>query len=373
VKTWDVVIVGGGIIGVSVALSLSKHGAEVLVVDKSEPGREASHAAAGMLAHCEQSLALRTLATASARLYPEFVHEIEDESGGRADYRRDGTIVFLTGEEEEPFCDGARRLDSAELAELEPKLGMPEAGAAWLPEASVDPRALIAAVIKAAKHRGIQFASGAPVTSVDTSNLGVSGVSTPKTRFPAAAVVNCAGAWAGEISGPLSFPMRPVKGHMLDVIPGSLFAAHASATAPPAQPENPLLRHVVRAPGVYVAPRTDGRVMIGSTVEEAGFDKRVNPDTIQQLHQAAANVVPELGEAKIHEAWAGLRPCTPDNLPILGRTTVDGYYIAAGHFRDGILLAPITAKLIAQVVRGEQPDIDLASFSTNRFATEHRL
>lgn len=365
-KTWDVVIIGGGIIGVSLALSLNKHGAEVLIVDKGEPGREASHAAAGMLAHCEQSEALRPLAVASARLYPEFVHEIEDESGLRTDYRRDGTIVVLSGEEEEPFCDGGRRLDAADLAELEPKLSPPTTGAAWLPEATVDPRALAGAAVKAARHRGIQFSSGTAVTGIDVSNLGIAGVITAKTRFPAAAVVNCAGAWAGEIAGPLQLPVRPVKGQMLDVIPESKFIAHGAGVTP-AQENAPLLRHVVRAPDIYLVPRSDGRITIGSTVEDAGFDKRVQPDTIQRLHQAAANLLPEIGEAKIHEAWAGLRPGSPDNLPLLGQAGADGYFVASGHFRDGILLAPITARLMTQVIRGEQPEFDLEPFNPMRF------
>lgn len=366
-KSWDVVIVGGGIIGVSLALSLSRHGAEVLIVDKGEPGREASHAAAGMLAHCEQATAVRPLAVASARLYPEFLHEIEDESGLRTDYRRAGAIVYLTGEEEGPFCDGGRRLDASEFAELEPKLSPPDAGAAWLPEASIDPRALITAAVKAARHRGVQFASGAPVTSVEFTDLGIAGVLTSKTRFPAAAVVNCAGAWAGQISGPFKLPIRPIKGQMLDILPESAFTFYRAANST-REETTALLHHVVRAPGVYLVPRSDGRITIGSTLEDIGFDKRVQSEVIQKLHQAAANLLPEAGEAKIHEAWAGLRPGSPDNLPLLGQTGIDGYYVASGHFRDGILLAPITARLMTQVIRGEQPEFDLSPFSPLRFS-----
>ncbi len=131
--------------------------------------------------------------------------------------------------------------------------------------------------------------------------------------------------------------------------------------------KEPSLRHVIRAPEVYIVPRSDGKLAIGSTVEHAGFDKRVNADTVQTLHQAAANIVPEIGEWRIHEAWTGLRPGTPDGLPILGATTVGGYLIATGHYRDGIMLAPITAKVVADLVIGADPKFDLTAFSPSRF------
>jgi len=129
-----------------------------------------------------------------------------------------------------------------------------------------------------------------------------------------------------------------------------------------------LLRHVVRAPEAYLVPRSDGRIIIGATVEEAGFDKRTDADTIRRLHDGAINLIPELGSARMLEAWAGLRPGSPDNLPILGATSTPGYYVATGHFRDGILLAPITAQVMAQVACGEKPDFDIAPFSPARFA-----
>jgi len=118
---------------------------------------------------------------------------------------------------------------------------------------------------------------------------------------------------------------------------------------------------------VYVVPRSDGRIVIGSTLEDAGFDKRVDPGTIQRLHQAAADLIPELGEARMLETWAGLRPGTPDALPLLGATEVDNYFIAAGHYRDGILLAPVTALVMSQAVRGLKPDFELSAFSPARF------
>lgn len=215
----------------------------------------------------------------------------------------------------------------------------------------MDPRALIAASVKAAKHRGVDIVSGSAVTEVEVENGRAVALKTAKTRYAAGAVVNCCGAWSRQVP-PLQFPTRPVKGQMLCLVA----AQHA------------LIKHVVRAPDVYVVPRSDGRLLVGSTLEDAGFDKRVDPDTIQRLHQAATTLVPELGEARMLETWAGLRPGTPDALPLLGATESENYFVAAGHYRDGILLSPVTALVMSQVVRGIKPDFDLSPFSPARFA-----
>ena len=208
----------------------------------------------------------------------------------------------------------------------------------------------MAAMLNAAKHREIEVASGSPATELMVNHGTVAGVKTAKTEFHAPIVVNCAGAWASAF-GPGRTPTKPVKGQMLALIPS----------------RRNLLRHVVRAPAVYLVPRSDGRIVAGSTLEDAGFDKRVNPDTIQHLHQKAAELLPELGQARILEAWAGLRPGTPDGLQILGRGEVEGYFLTTGHYRDGILMAPITAVVMTQLIRGEQPEFDLKGFAPERF------
>jgi glycine oxidase len=350
VRTWDVIIIGGGIIGLSLAIELRKRQARVLMVERGEPGREASHAAAGMLADCGMEIppALRNLAMASAHMYPEFVHELQDESGVNIDLRDDGTILFLTKSATECADFSVQPLPPERLAEIEPDLATFERPAIYLKERSVDPRALTFAALKAAKHREVDIASGTTVTEIIVSDGRAIGVSTEKTTYHAPIVVNCAGAWAGQI-GPHQFPTRPVKGQMLSVIGG------------------PNIRHVVRAPEVYLVPRSDGRLVIGSTLEHAGYDKRVDADTIQRLHDAAVRLVPGLAQARRHELWAGLRPGTPDELPILGETSTPGYFVAAGHFRDGILLTPITARVIAQLVTGSRPDYDLTAFWPSRF------
>jgi glycine oxidase len=348
VKTWDVIVVGGGIIGLSLSIALHKRGLRVLVVERGEPGREASHAAAGMLADCplETPAALQALATASARMYPEFVLELQDESGMKVDLRDQGTLLLAP--EHSEFL--AQNPLPASLAELEPALGEVRGPVAYLKERSVDPRALVAAALKAAKHRGVDTSSDTTATDLLLSDGRITGIQTDRTHYNAPCVVNCAGAWAGSFSTH-HFPTRPVKGQMLAVA----FVQHD------------VVRHVIRAPDVYLVPRSDGRILIGSTLEEAGFDKRTDADTIQRLHRAAIRLIPALKEARILEDWAGLRPGTPDDLPILGATNTRGYFVATGHFRDGILLTPVTAHVMAQVITGEKPDYEISAFSPLRF------
>jgi glycine oxidase len=268
----------------------------------------------------------------------------------KVDLRDFGTILFLS----EEHSNRAAEFAPGSIAHLEPVLaeGNPAAIAVYLLERSVDPRALTAAAWKTAKNRGVDFSSGDPVTSVNLSDGVVSGITTTKTSFLSAKVVNCAGAWSGQIA-PHFFPTRPVKGQMLCLVMSS----------------RELIKHVIRSPKAYLIPRTDGRLLVGATVEEAGFDKRTDLATIQRLHQAALELVPKLRDARILEDWAGLRPGTPDALPILGATATPGYYVASGHFRDGILLAPVTAKVMAHVIEGAEPKYDLQAFSPSRFAT----
>ncbi len=352
-KTWDVIIIGGGIIGLSLSIALRKRRASVLVVERGEPGREASHAAGGMLVDCplETPAVLQPLATASARLHPEFAYELEVESGMKVDLRDQGTILFPTPKHaaNNPAFVASHSL-SAPLNELEQGLSPQPLPVLYLKERSVDPRALAAAAWKSAKNRGVDFSSGDEVTAVTVTDGRTAGVTTLKTTFHAAKVVNCAGAWSGQIR-PHAFPTRPVKGQMLCLV----------------MPSRTLLKHVVRSPEAYLIPRSDGRLLVGATVEEAGFDKRTDLSTIQRLHRAAISLVPKLADSKILESWAGLRPGTPDALPILGETPTPGYYVATGHFRDGILLAPITAEVMAAVIEDRQPEHDLSPFSPGRF------
>jgi glycine oxidase len=346
VKSWDVVIIGAGIIGLSLAISLRKQGLRVLVVERGEPGREASSAAAGMLVGSGTEIppTLQPLAKESAQMYPEFAHELQDESGIKVDLREQGTILISRPA---AVPESAQPIPLGELQSLEPEVNL-AASAAYLGERSVDPRALVSAAVKAARHRGVDISSGSEVTALLICGDHVSGVQTDKSSYPAGMVVNCAGAWAGCVP-PQKFPVRPVKGQMLEVVGG------------------PALRYVIRADEVYLVPRSDGRIVIGSTLEDAGYNKQTNPDTIQRLLHAAVELVPGIANARVHNDWAGLRPGTPDELPILGETQTRGYLVAAGHYRDGILLAPITAQVIAELILRKPSSRDLSPFSPLRF------
>lgn len=350
-KTWDAIIVGGGVIGLSAALELNKHNCKTLLIERAETGREASHAAGGMLAYCEPDFSdiVTPLALESVALYPEYVRELQDETTVHIDFRQHGTIFFPDSHE---VPRRGKALSADALSQLEPDLVVPRAGY-LLPEACVDPRLLVQALAKALHHRGVDIVSGSSVLSVETESRNVVGVRTEKSFYPAPVAINCAGAWASQIA-PIPFRTRPVKGQMLSIVPAH-GAPHFS------------LRHVVRSGHCYLIPRSDGKIVIGATVEEAGFDKNVHPDTIQRLHRKAANLLPALGEGRMLEAWAGLRPGTPDGLPMIGETSYRGYLAATGHFRDGIMLAPITAKIIRQLVTGETPEINLLPFSPERF------
>ena len=348
---------GGGIIGLALAISLRRQQLKVLVIERGEPGREASYAAAGMLSDLGKEIPapLRDLASASSRLYREFVHELEDESGRKIDLREQGTILFSRDKD---FPDGAEPLSPDRLHRMEPALEATlrssghglggEMPAAFVSERSVDPRALVDAAIKTARHRQIDISSGTEAKSLLVAGDRACGLQTEKSSYTAAVVVNCAGAWAGSL-GPYPFPIRPVKGQMLSAIGGR-------------QPQ-----HVLRASEVYLVPRSDGRVVIGTTLENAGFNKQTDVNTIQQLFQAALELVPGLAGAKLYEAWAGLRPAAPDELPVMGETATRGYFVATGHYRDGILLAPVTAEVMTNLILGRPCVYDLGALSPRRF------
>ncbi|HUQ49133.1 MAG TPA: glycine oxidase ThiO [Terriglobales bacterium] len=349
-QSHDAVIIGAGIIGVSLALELQKRGLRVLVLEQGMPGRAATFAGAGMLAaqEVDSPLALRELALASARLYPGFVKELECHSGLSIDFRRDGTICFLDRDDPTARPRG-RTLSPDELRALEPAV-FPSSNAYFLEEDSVDPRSLFPALLHSAVSAGVEIKSRTKVLELVVSSGVVSGVRTTLGPFSSAIVVNCAGAWAAQISG-ADIPALPVKGHMFSVKPSS----------------PGWLRHVVRSKDVYLVPRSDGRCLIGSTVERVGFDQNVDSGVIQTLHALAAALVPSVAPLPVTEAWTGLRPGSPDDLPIIGETGIKNYFAATGHYRNGILLAPVTAKVMADLVLGNDPKFDISRFSPARF------
>lgn len=371
-KTVDVAIVGGGLIGIAAALELRTRGLSVTVLDRQEPGREASSAAAGMLAPSpddSSSLPLVPLAKASIALYPEFVAHIEQASEKTTGFAQKGALELFFGRDAEAERDrfvaerkrigiGAEALSIHQAREMEPSL-VPEAvAAAWLfEEAIVNPRRLIDAAVSAAKANGAEVVAGCAVTGVIRESSRCTGVVTRDGPISAGCVVVAAGCLSAAIGPEIAryAPTIPVRGQMLALRASS--AASGTLT----------LRHVIRSSNGYLVPHEDGRILAGSTLENGVQEKVVTPAGMQKILSAAIELVPSLTSAAIAETWAGLRPGTPDSLPILGPTDVQGLLIATGHYRNGILLAPITAKLVVPWALGLKVDRDVAAFSPMRF------
>jgi glycine oxidase len=346
VSSTDVFIAGGGIIGLSTALELAGSGLRVTVVERGRPMTEASWAAAGMLAahDPENPAALRPLSDLSISLYADFLPTVEHLSGLQIPLRTSGT---LQGSDHNRIFD--RALSPSELASHLPELNPSGRSFQWLDEHSFDPRDLCAALPRAAKAAGITLIEQSPVTAVRGTSSGVE-VSTPQATYSAAHFVNCCGAWAGSVSNLPS--IEPRKGQMVTV----------------QLPSHRQLPCVIRTPELYLVPRGDGRVVIGASVERAGFDKSVQETTIQSLLEHAAALWPPVREAQIVETWAGLRPGSADGLPVLDACGEQNCWIATGHFRNGILLAPATARVMRQLILNEIPSVELSPFRCDRFA-----
>jgi glycine oxidase len=366
-KSFDVIIVGGGIIGGAIAFELTQQRIRVAVFDRQTPGQEASWAAAGMLSPAPDSadaIPLVPLARASLELYPKYIAAIEEASGQHAGFRAGGAIEAFFSQ------DAARELSTLvalhhglglptevlrveEAHELEPALGRDLSAAALLAnEASVDNRMLTPAVLAAAEASGAQFFSECPVMDVLFTGNKCTGISVAGERMNAGHVVIAAGCWASKLESVSRYaPTRPVRGQMV--------ALHS---------EEVDLTHVIRSERGYIVPRGEGLCVAGSTLEHVGYEKRVTPGGIEKILGAVNEMVPALADAEIVETWSGLRPDTPDHLPSIGSTDIEGLLIATGHYRNGILLSPITAKIIADFITEGRASINCDAYSPMRFA-----
>lgn len=373
-KTYDALIVGGGIIGCSIAYELAQRSLRVAVLDRQELMSEASWAAAGMLSAAPDSPAaipLVPLGRASLALYPRFIEALEEASGRRTGFRTDGAIEVLShGDPERELstlvalyrglgllCDP---IPVDEMRTTEPLLGRNAQAAALLPdECSVEPRAIASALLVAAASAGVALSPIANVISLALEGKKCVGVVTSRGEILRAPhVVLAAGCWSSQIPEVAPYAqVLPVRGQMLAL-------RHFGAP----------IRHVLRSERGYIVPRnldSPQTLVVGSTLENAGYEKRVTAGGVEKILSMANELVPELSHAELMDTWSGLRPGTPDQLPILGEAGIEGLVFATGHYRSGILLAPITAKLVGEWITERRTSLDWEAFSPLRFLRQN--
>lgn len=365
----DVAIIGGGVIGLAIAWRAAAAGLTTAVFDPT-PGTGASHVAAGMLGPVSEASAgengLLALNLASARCYPAFVAQLEEAAGGSAGYRTSGTLLVARDQDDSGVLDrGLRfreslglpgqRLTARECRQLEPGLTPSIRGGVLIEEDhQIDPRQLVDALLRACHRVGVRLIRRRAAVMVDGE--AACGVRCDDgSTFATERIVLAAGCWSASVEGipPGTLPpVRPVKGQIL-----RLTAVRGTVTA----------SRVIRGMDAYVVPRGDGRVVIGATVEERGYDTTVTAGAVHDLLHDARELIPEIAELELVEASAGLRPGSPDNAPMIGESAVRGLLIATGHYRNGILLAPATAGAIAAMLqRLPVPDL-IRPFSPLRF------
>lgn len=356
-----VLVLGGGVVGLSIAFRLAGAGVPVTVLERGDPGGEASGAAGGILGpqlENQNAGPLLELSLRSRTLYPAFVRDLEALTGIDTGYRALGVLrlafdeaqtheLAATAQWQHAFHLRAELLGPEELRQLEPAASPEATAGLFLPEDhQVEPRRLLRALVAACERLGVELRR-TEVLGILEAHGAVTGVRTSEGEVLARRVVLALGAWSGLLDR--GVPVEPVKGQILEL------------RAPP-----DALRHLLYGAGVYLVPREDGRVLVGSTMERVGFDKRLTESGQEQLRRAAERVCPMLREASVNARWAGLRPDTGDHLPFLGAGPLTGLMLATGHFRNGVLLAPITARLVVECITGGKLPIDPRPFAWDR-------
>jgi glycine oxidase len=366
VKKFDVAIAGGGVIGGAVALELACAGLRVAIFDRQQPGQEASWASAGILSPAPENPGMITMVEmgkASFARYPEFVAQVEEISGLKTGFRPKGTLEALFSHDTKAELSTiiavhhglglkAEPLRAEDARELEPALSEEVEAAVLRPEeASIDNRALTAAVLEAAQRSGAKIFPGNGARAVLREGHRCKGLVLQNETIEAQWTIIAAGCFSAAIEGVAPYaPVRPAKGQIVAL-----------------RADDVKIERVLWSEKIYLVPRNDGRIVAGATVEHAGFDKRVTAGGIEKILSAAIELAPGLANARIEETWAGLRPDSPDHLPILGPTDLDGLLMATGHFRSGILLTPVTARLIREWITEQRVSLDWDRFSPLRF------
>jgi glycine oxidase len=360
----DVVVIGAGIIGCAIARAVARSGSSVIVLERRAVGAESSGAAAGMLGvqgETEDEVMLR-LGARSRALFPGLLQALREETGREVEFWSSGTLFLAFGEEDRHGLEARRRwqrtagfdsewLDRAAALALEPRLHPRLEGAVlFRADARVDNRALTHALAQSAARAGAAFHSAESARSLVLDGGRVGGVETDQHRIACDVVVNAAGAWAGRLPGGTPIPIRPVRGQIVVV-----------------QDAKPPFRHAIYSPRGYAVARRDGRVLLGSTREEAGFEKRVTAAGVAKIVRSGLELAPALAELPLREFWSGLRPASVDGRPVIGEDpSVPGHYFACGHFRNGVLLAPLTAEIVDDLIRGRARS-DIGPLRPERF------
>ena len=361
-----IVVIGAGVAGLSIGWRLAQAGAQVTMLERAQPGRGATWASAGMIAataEIEKSdTPLARFARHSALLWPHFAREIEEASGLDIGYRVDGTLIAAcSAHEAEQLRARAKASagleflprDAARL--LEPLLAENIEGALLdVAEAQVDNRALGPALAIAFQRAGGVLQTNEAVVRIEVENGRAAGARTPFALYRANAFVLAAGAWSSRIEGiPAEAlpPVIPVKGEMLALAP----------------PTNAIPKHMIWGNEVYLVPRRD-RLLVGATVTREGFDTGITDAAARWLYGCACDLLPSLADWDLVDHWAGLRPGSPDDLPLIGPSPLEGLFIASGQFRNGILLAPVIAQAMQTVVLERRMPEAIADFDPRRFA-----
>jgi glycine oxidase len=372
-RSFDVVVIGGGVIGLAVAWRAAQRGLRVIVLERAEPGGGTSRVAAGMIAPVSEARKteqpLLALGLESARQYPVFVQELIEASGHDPGYLACGTIAAARDHDEAEALHRelalrrslglpVTRLLASEARRLEPSLAPTLRLALDVPDDhAIDPRRLATALAAAAIRAGAQLRAGADVAEVSVAEDRIEGVRLRSgERMRAEHVVVAAGPWCGELRGipdDARVPLRPVKGQILRL-------------HDPAGPG--LLTRALRMRAGYVVPRGDGRYVLGATMEERGFDTTVTAGPVFELLRDAIELLPGASELVIDELGAGLRPTTPDGAPAIGPGVLSGLHWAAGHYRHGVLLTPITAQIVLVSLCGDPVPDTTEAISPARFA-----
>lgn len=364
----DVLIIGGGIIGCALAESLAAAGRRVTVLEARSIGAEASSAAAGLLAPQIEAHGpgpFLELCLASRALYPEAVARLEHDTGRRVDFQPTGLyfLVFNAADAEEAETRltwqvkqglTIQRLTREELLRREPAIHPALRWGLFFPDDhQVDSAQLVRAYGEMARRRGVSIIEGVRVSRLRHAHGKAQGVVSEDGRaWAAPIVVDAAGSWARFDSAlPFPIPVEPAKGQIIQY---DLLTQR-------------LLKRTVKSSQVYCTPRSDGRLLVGTTMEFVGFDRRITEEATRKIQAAAEQLCPQLAQHAVQTAWVNFRPATPDRLPLLGPTPIAGFYLATGHFRNGVLLAPMTAQVITELILNGQSSFPLEPFSIERF------